>query len=370
MSNREPLQLHLNIIDGVTLRQLSSESELHTFSKALAYNHERFEDCRDLKLPTQKELTSAVEEPDSIEVGGDMYLGIWQQKQLLGGLMLRSIEGKVDLQFWLEKNASKNAIASTAISALTRLMVSRRRLNFNMIANVANDNNEAMRVLGRAGYIEKTDNIKDRTITFGVLSQMSENQIMRSEEVRNSPELVVRALSLLENDLDDKEDYEEGDLIVEDDEVDDHYEVDFETVSDLDEEITGTIYHDTKEKILMIDLYREVMDELGGVTRQHDDDDKYLLHTECMIDSTDGEIISFDNKMVVRDYNDAGVGFPENRVTNSPKKDKTNKDRLVSPGGLVHFNNRVALDQLSVMMRHNEEDLLDMLDFVKASIID
>lgn len=198
MSNREPLQLHLNTKDGVTLRQLSDDSDLHVFSEALAYNHERFEDCRDLKIPTQKELRSAVDEPDSIEVGGDMYLGIWQQSILLGGLMLRNYEGQIDLQFWLEKNASKNAIASTAISALTRLMVSRRRLNFDMIAKVANDNDEAMRVLERSGFIEKSDNIKERTITFGVLSQMSETQIKKSEEVRNSPELVYRALSVLE----------------------------------------------------------------------------------------------------------------------------------------------------------------------------
>ncbi len=369
MPNREPLQLHLNTIDGVTLRQLSSDSELHAFSEAIAYNHERFEDCRDLKIPTHKQLRSAVEKPDSIEVGGDMYLGIWQRKVLLGGLMLRNYEGQIDLQFWLENNASKNAIASTAISTLTRLMVSRRRLNFNLIANVANDNNEAMRVLSRAGFIEKKDNIKDRTITFGVLSQMSETQIMQSEEVRKTPELVHRALSVLDYHLDeDDEDYGGGEYMYVDDEEEIEQEAEFETVSGDDEKITGTIYHDTKEKVLTVDIYREVKDEFGGVTRQ--DDNKYLLHTECMLDSNDGEVISFSNEMVVRDYSDAGVGFPENRVTNSPKDYKTNKDRLVSPGGLKHFENRVGLDQLSVMMRHNEEELLDMLDRAMASNID
>ncbi len=369
MPNREPLQLHLNTIDGVTLRQLSGDSDLHVFSEALAYNHERFEDCRDLKIPTQKELISAVEKPDSIEVGGDMYLGIWKQNSLLGGLMLRNYEGQIDLQFWLENNATKNAIASTAISAFTRLMVSRRRLHFDLVANVANDNDEAMRVLGRAGYIEKKDNIKNRSITFGVLSQLSENQIMQSEEVRYSPELVVRALSALEYDDEyEDEDYEDGEYMYEEDEEIAEQELDFETVSNNDEEITGTIYHDKKEKVLTIDIYREIMDEFGGAART--DDNKYLLHTECTLDSTDGEVISFGNEMVVRDYRDAAVEFPENRATNSLEKDKTAKDRIINPVGLMRLGDTTAIDQLSVMMRHNEEEILHMLDLVTADSVD
>src|SRR3990167_3254951 len=369
MSNREPLQLHLSTIDDVTLRQLSSDDELHTFSKALAYNHERFEDCSDLTIPTQIELRRAVEEPDSIEVGGDMYLGIWKQKVLLGGLMLRNYEGQIDLQFWLETNASKNMIASAAISAFTHLMVSRRRLGFDMIAKVANGNDEAVRVLERSGFIKKKDNIKELTATFGVLSQASKTEIMQSEEVRFSPELAVRALFVIEQYLDDDDDdddydYDDGEYMYEDDDATEH-QVDIDVLSDSDEEITCSIYHDLKEKVLAIDIYREVVDEFNGTTRQ--DDDKYILHTECLIDSIDGEIISFGNKMIVRDYDGAGVGLPEDRITNNPKKDKTIDYMFVSEGGLKRFESRVALDQLSVMMRHNEDEILDILDLVMAS---
>lgn len=353
--------MHLNAIDDVTLRQLSDESEMNVFSHALAYNHERFENSGDLTMPTQKELENAVKNPDSIEVGGDMYLGIWQQKALLGGLMLRNYEGQIDLQFWLENNASKSAIASAAISAFTRLMVSRRRLGFDMIAKVANGNKEAMRVLGRSGYIETADNIKDRTVTFGVLSQLSEAQIMKSEEVRNSPELVVRALSVIDQHLDiDEEDDEEDDA--------EYEEVDFETLSDNDEKITGNIYYDKKSHILSVDVYREVMDEFDGATRQ--DDNKYLLHTECILDAADGEVINFGNSMVIRDYRDAPAELPGNRLTNSPDKEKTRKDNIISSVGLRHLETNTAIEQLSVMMRHNEDEILDILDLVMASSID
>ncbi len=360
MPNREPFEMHLNAIDDVTLRQLSDESEMNAFSHALAYNHERFENSGDLTMPTQKELENAVKNPDSIEVGGYMYLGIWQQKILLGGLMLRNYEGQIDLQFWLENNASKNAIASTAISAFTRLMVSRRRLSFDMIAKVANDNKEAMRVLGRSGYIETADNIKDRTVTFGVLSQLSEVQIMKSEEVRNSPELVVRALSVLDQHLDRDEEDEDDDT--------EYEEIDFETVSDNDEKITGNIYYDKKSHILSVDIYREVMDEFDGATRQ--DDNKYLLHTECILDAVDGEVINFGNSMVVRDYRDAPAELPDNRLTNSPIKKKTRKDSIINSVGLMHLEANTAVDQLSIMMRHNEDEILDILDLVMASSID
>ena len=355
--------MHLIAMDDVTIRQLSDEGEMNAFSQALAYNHERFEGCRDLTIPTQSELKNAVNNPGSIEVGGDMYLGLWQQKVLLGGLMLRNFKDQIDLQFWLEKSAKKNAIASTAIAEFTRLMISRRRLDFNMVATVANDNHEAMRVLGRSGYIETADNIKDRTITFGVLSRMSETQIMKSEEVRKSPELVIRALSVLDYHLDKDDEYEE------EEESDAEYEeVDFETVSDNDEKITGNIYYDKKLRILSVDTYREIMDECNGATRQ--DDNKYLLHTECMMDAVDGEVIAFGNRMVVRDYRGAPAELPGNRATNSPIKKKTRKDHIINSVGLMHLEANTPIEQLSVMMRHNEEEILDMLDLVMASSID
>jgi hypothetical protein len=239
-------------------------------------------------------------------------------------------------------------------------MVSRRRLGFEMIAKVANDNKEAMRVLGRSGYIETADNIKDRTVTFGILSQLSETQIMQSEEVRNSPELVVRALSVLEQHLDEDDEYEEDDA--------EYEEVDFEAFSDDDEKITGNIYYDKKSRILSVDVYREVMDEFNGATRQ--DDNKYLLHTECILDAVDGEVINFGNSMVVRDYRDAPAELPDNRQTNSPIKEKTRKDSIINSVGLRHLEANTAVEQLSVMIRHNEDEILDILDLVMASNID
>ncbi len=360
MTERPPLQLHTNVPENITLRQLTNAAELAVFSKVLAHDQENLEKFTDLELPSHKELERAVDKPDSIEVGGDMYLGIWQRNQLLGGVMLRNIEGQIDIDFWLEENATKEAIATTALQTLLRTMVGRRKLKFDLVATISDDNRAARRVLERSGFIEKADNMPNHTRTFGVGAQMSEKEIIQSETVTQSPELVARALIVIENLL-DEDDY--------DDEEGEEEEVDFNTYNDNGEAITGTIYHDKKSNILSIETFREINSEYGIDLRQ--DDNKYLHHTECEIDVNEGEVIGYSSDMVIRDYFGHATEYPSHGGTNTPFETENRSDkRVITDVGLKKFRIEVFLDQFSLMLRRDEEEILSMLDQVVASSID
>ncbi len=356
MTERPPLHLNLKGTNGVYLRQLDSESDLKQYQEAMAYaNDSGMTNYEDIDLPTPTELRLAVEFPEIAEDDGDMYMGIWKKKKLLGGLMLRNYVGQMNLQFWLDAQAQDRGIASKAVSTFTKSVVGSEEFSLEIIARANEDNDHARRVLERSGYYEiRQPRPVEGNVVFGSLRQIQKSDldfVRDSESITSSRALVNSTLRALDLRFDD-EDKDEKFVF--------H---DFHIVTDNDEKVEIGLTHDRKIKAVTIDIYYEIMDEEGGFTRQ--DDHQYLLHTSCVINEQTKKIMDFYQVMMIKDYRGVVVKVPEDKKTNSPLN---KNDKLPVRDELKELSEEVPTFQILTMMKHHEDQILEMLHEVMANI--